>query len=137
MNGAMISVPGESQMDKKIKRIVRKQVTNALAKILGKSLLDDRRGEKPTGILRNGTPEQSLNDCVNVYGFLINTLTKKTELIFGARQEHFPTGVMVFYNVEDNKLFTKFPAAGAYQGPYKDNKPVFLEVIAYVDGMYV
>lgn len=122
--------------DKNIKKTIRKQVKDTLLKILTKSLIEDRRDKCQPGVIR-ANKEESLTDCLNLYGFLVNPATKKSDLIVGARTEYFPSGNLVFYTVGDATLFKSFPAAGVYQGPYKHNKPVFVEVCARIDDMYV
>jgi hypothetical protein len=134
--------PGDAKMesgrDKKIKRVVRKQLKNLLTKLLSKSLMEDDLDTQEPGLINAvGSREESLNDQINLYGFLINPATKQKDLIFGARTEHFDSGRFVFYSVGDDKLFTFFPAAGIYQGPYVTNKPVFVEVCARFDDMYI
>ena len=138
-NGATLRVTSpsdpmvENGRDKKIKQVVRKQLKNLLTKLLSKSLMEDDLDKQEPGLIR----EESLNESIQLYGFLINPKTKKKDLIFGGRTEHFDSGRFIFYTVEDATLFTTFPVAGIYQGPYETNKPVFVEVCARFDDIYI
>ncbi len=122
--------------DKDIKRTIRKQVKDTLLKLLTKSLIEDKRDKAQPGMISLNR-EESLTNPLSLYGFLVNPVTKKSDLILGARTEYFACGNLVFYTVDDSNLFKTFPAAGIYQGPYKHNKPVFVEVCARIDDMYV
>ena len=122
--------------DKYVKRTIRQQVKDTLLKLLTKSIIEDKQDKLGTQSI-NTSHEESLTSSLQVFGFLLNPITKKSDLIIGARTEYFAVGNLVFYTVEDNDLFKSFPAAGVYQGPYKNNKPVFVEVCARIDDMYV
>ena len=140
VTSAPMAEPGKAEQreDKHVKRTIRKQVKDALLKLLTKSLIEDKREKAQPGLIRTpGMREESLTDQLSLYGFLINPLTKKSDLIVGARTEYFAGGNLIFYTVADDNLFKSFPAAGVYQGPYKHNKPVFVEVCARIDDMYV
>lgn len=140
MSGGSIAVdskPGEVSTDKQIKKEIRKQVKNTLAKLLSNSLIEDKREKASNKITMISAQEDKLNDCVNFFGILTNSVTKESDLIFGARPEYFNGGVLMFYNTDNAKLFASYPAAATYQGPYKTSKKVFLQVFARIDGMYV
>jgi len=121
--------------DKQIKKEIRKQVKNTLVKLLSNSLIEDKRKEqnKINGI---SAKEDSLNDCVNFYGILTNSISKESDVIFGARPEYFNGGVLMFYTTDNPKLFASYPAAATYQGPYKTSKKIFVQVFARIDDMY-
>lgn len=116
--------------EKDIKKIIRKQVTKTLAKILGDALIEDKRDDGMKISMHKQPVEERLDDSVQFYGFLTNSLTKDSDIILGARIEYFSDGNLVFYRVPNKNLFVKFPAPGVYQGPYTTNKKVFVEVLA-------
>jgi hypothetical protein len=126
----LIELENKKPSEKEIKRIIRKQVTKTLAKILGDALIEDKRDDNLKISMHKQPVEERLDDSVQFYGFLTNSLSKESDIILGARIEYFSDGDLVFYRVPNKNLFTKFPAPGIYQGPYTTNKKVFVEVLA-------
>lgn len=129
---AEISVSRRSRKQDK-KQTLRKEIRDVLTSILSSALdqdVDPRETERVN-------KAESMIECVNVHGLLKNPMTKRMDLIFAARNEYFNNGNLTFYYVDDENLFKTFPAAGIYHGPYTGSKEIFVEVMAYIDGMYV
>ena len=122
---------------KNVKSPISKRIKDTLLRLLSKDRVKQKQKGEDAGLIKLGSSSDSLTEHLPLYGFLTNPITKKSDLIVGARTEYFSGGNLVFYTVEDGKLFKSFPAAGIYQGPYEHNKPVFVEVCARIDDMYV
>ena len=121
---------------KEVKKLIRKQIKHTLEKILKKSLFDDSYNRDLKSLSKVST-EQSLSESIIFYGILINSVTKKSDLIFEASVEYVGDSKLVYYTVSDKELFKSFPSAGTYLAPFKSCKPVFLEVLAQVEDFYI
>jgi hypothetical protein len=128
--------------EKKVKKVIRKEVKRVLSKLLADSVFEERNNKKSGKFfsLNAGTvapTEPSLNESIDIYGTLTNSSTRKSDLIFDSMIEFNVGTRLVSYTVSNKDLFTTFPAAGTYQGPYKGCKPVFIEVLTRVDDFFI
>ena len=124
--------------EKKVKKIIRKEVKRVLSKLLADSVFDEKYNKKANKPYVTVSPtEPSLNESIDIYGTLTNSSTRKSDLIFDSMTEFNVGARLVSYTVLNKDLFTTFPAAGTYQGPYKGCKPVFIEVLTRVDDFFI
>ena len=124
--------------EKKVKRVIRKEVKRVLSKLLQNSLIEEKRNGKSNKLYTPVAPvEPSLIESIDIYGTLTNSFTRKSDLIFDASLEFNLGAKLVAYTVLNKDLFTTFPAAGTYQGPYKGCKPVFIEVVTRIEDYFI
>jgi hypothetical protein len=127
--------------EKKVKKVIRKEVKRVLSKLLADSLFEEKQNKKSGkffSIAATTSPtEPSLNEYIDIFGILTNSSTRKSDLIFDAALEFNLGAKLVAYTVLNKDLFTTFPAAGIYQGPYKGCKPVFIEVLTRIEDFFI
>ena len=126
--------------EKKVKKVIRKEVKRVLSKLLADSLFEEKQNKKSGkfySIAATSPTEPSLNEYIDIFGILTNSSTRKSDLIFDASLEFNLGAKLVAYTVLNKDLFTTFPAAGTYQGPYKGCKPVFIEVLTRIEDYFI